>query len=427
MQLEKFPMLKLCYNSFYLSHVAGIAWKAWLIFWPKPYFCQVLNHYPTDISLGILGGGQLGKMLLQECHKLNIEASVLDPDPACVATGLTRQLIQGDFNDYDTVLQFGRKHQLITIEIEHVNTAALVQLIKEGVKVYPHPEKLSVIQDKSKQKRFFTDHHLPTAFYSRCQNLDALKALLAAQEISFPFVWKATHGGYDGKGVQIIHSHEAIQSLPDTSCIVESLVDIEKELAILVARNESGEVAYYPPVEMVFNPVSNLVEWVVQPANISPLAYEQIMELAEKVVHALEPIGILAIEMFLDRSGQVLLNELAPRPHNSGHLTIEANYTSQFEQHLRAILNLPLGDTRIKSPAVMLNLTGEKGYSGPAYYEGLNLAFQTSGASVHLYGKKQTRPDRKMGHITICAENSDKALKTALLLQENIKVISKNA
>ncbi len=387
----------------------------------------MLNHFPSEWRLGILGGGQLGKMLLQECHKLSLEASVLDPDAQCVSYGLTNNFTHGNFNDYETVLQFGRQHHWITVEIEHVNTDALLQLEQEGVKVFPRPEMLAMIQDKSRQKRFFTENQLPTAFYSRCQNLSELKALLAAQELTFPFVWKSARGGYDGKGVKIISSFEELTTLPDTTCIAESLVEIEKELAILVARNERGEVAFYPPVEMVFNPVSNLVEWVVQPANISPLAYEQIMELAEKLVSALQPVGIIAIEMFLDKSGKVLLNELAPRPHNSGHLTIEANHTSQFEQHLRAILNLPLGDTGMKSPAVMLNLTGAAGYSGPAIYQGLELAFQTPGASIHLYGKKQTRPDRKMGHITLCSNDTEQALKSALVLQQHIKIISHHA
>ena len=369
----------------------------------------------------------MGKMLLQECHKLSLQASVLDPDSDCVSAGLTNHFVQGNFNDFNTVLNFGRKHQVVTVEIEHVNVEALIQLEQEGVKVFPRPEMLAMIQDKSRQKRFFKENNLPSAFYSRCRNLEELRTLLSAQEILFPFVWKAALGGYDGKGVKIVSSFQELEDLPDTTCIAESLVDIEKELAILVARNENGEVAFYPTVDMVFNPVSNLVEWVVQPANISPLAYEQIMELAEKLVEALQPVGIIAIEMFLDKSGKVLLNELAPRPHNSGHLTIEANQTSQFEQHLRAILNLPLGDTAMKSAAVMLNLTGADGYSGPAIYQGLDMAFQTQGAAVHLYGKKQTRPNRKMGHITLCSNDTEQALKNALLLQQQIKIVSNHA
>lgn len=387
----------------------------------------MLDHFPSELRLGILGGGQLGKMLLQECHKLSLQASVLDPDSDCVSAGLTKYFIHGNFNDYNTVLDFGRQHHIVTVEIEHVNVDALFQLEREGIQVFPRPEMLAMIQDKSSQKRFFKDNSLPSAFYSKCRNLEELRTLLAAQELLFPFVWKAARGGYDGKGVKIISSIQELDGLPDTPCIAESYVDIEKELAILVARNKNGEVAFYPPVEMVFNPVSNLVEWVVQPANISPLAYEQIMELAENLVDALQPVGIIAIEMFLDKSGQVLLNELAPRPHNSGHLTIEANYTSQFEQHLRAILNLPLGDTAMKSAAVMLNLTGAEGHSGPAMYQGLDMAFQTSGAAVHLYGKNETRPNRKMGHITLCSNDTEQALKYALILQKNIKIISNHA
>lgn len=387
----------------------------------------MLTNFPSEPRLGILGGGQLGKMLLQECHKLDIAAAVLDPDLHCVSAPMAQPFVQGSFRDFQTVLDFGRKQQVLTVEIEHVHVEALLQLEKEGVKVFPQPEVLALIQDKSKQKRFFSEHQLPTAFFCRCQNLLELKHLLSAQELTFPFVWKSTHGGYDGKGVKIVSDAEALTLLPDVPCIAEALIEIDKELAILVARNEQGAVAYYPPVEMVFNPVSNLVEWVAQPANISPLAYEQIMDIAEKLVHFLQPIGLLAIELFLDKNGQVLINELAPRPHNSGHLTIEANHTSQFEQHLRAILGLPLGDTGMKSPAVMLNLTGAPGYVGEVCYEGMELAFQTPGASIHLYGKKETRPDRKMGHITLCATHLEQALKEALALQKNIKVISRHA
>ncbi len=369
----------------------------------------------------------MGKMLLQECQKMDIAASVLDPDFECVASGLASSFTSGSFRDFQTVLDFGRKCHVVTVEIEHVNAEALHQLKKEGINVFPQPEVISLIQDKSKQKRFFAENRLPTAFFARCQGLEELRLLIAAQDISFPFVWKSTHGGYDGKGVMVLESNEDLHTLPNVPCIAEAYVSIEKELAIITARNEHGEVAYYPPVEMVFNPVSNLVEWVAQPANISPMAHEQIMDIAERVLSALKPVGLLAIELFQDKQGHILINELAPRPHNSGHLTIEANYTSQFEQHLRAILGLPLGDTGMKSPAVMLNLTGSASHSGEVKYLGLENVFRTSGASLHLYGKKQTRPDRKMGHITLCNEQIEQALNQALYLQEQIKVVSKHA
>lgn len=371
-----------------------------------------------ETRLGILGGGQLGRMLLQAGVDLNIYTLILDPDPDAPCKALCNEFYVGSFADYDTVYTFGKKCEIVTIEIEHVNTEALLQLKKEGVKVYPEPEVIKVIQDKGLQKEFYRQHRIPTADFRLLQN----KAELAQQQDFLPAFQKLRTLGYDGRGVTRISSVTDFEKGFDAPSVLEKLIDYEKELAILVARNASGEVSSFPVVELVFHPVHNLVDYLFSPANISPEIERRAQEVAIQVINQFNMIGLLAVEMFLTKDGQILVNEVAPRPHNSGHHTYKANYTSQFEQHLRAILNLPLGNTNLHSAAVMLNLLGEPGFSGEAQYEGVQEALALSGVTIHLYGKKYTRPARKMGHVTVTAATVAEATQKANIVKEVIKV-----
>jgi len=371
-----------------------------------------------EIRLGILGGGQLGRMLLQAGIDLNVYTLILDPDKEAPCKSLCNEFFVGSFADYATVYAFGKKCDVVTIEIEHVNTAALLQLKQEGVKVFPEPEVIKIIQDKGLQKEFYQKHGIPTADFRLLQNKSELE-----QYTNFlPAFQKLRTLGYDGRGVTRITSPADFDKSFAAPTVLEKLVDYEKELAVLVARNPSGEVSCFPVVELVFHPVHNLVDYLFSPAAISPAVEQQAQAIAKQVIQALNMVGLLAVEMFLTKEGKILVNEVAPRPHNSGHHTYKANLTSQFEQHLRAILNLPLGDTQGHSAAVMLNLLGEPGYAGPAQYEGLPEALALPGVSIHLYGKKYTRPARKMGHVTITAATVTEATQKANKVKEVIKV-----
>ncbi|QMU26821.1 5-(carboxyamino)imidazole ribonucleotide synthase [Adhaeribacter radiodurans] len=371
-----------------------------------------------ETRLGILGGGQLGRMLLQAGIDLNIYTLVLDPDREAPCKSLCNEFHVGSFAEYDTVYTFGKKCDVVTIEIEHVNTAALLRLKQEGVRVFPEPEVIKVIQDKGSQKEFYQQHSIPTAEFRLLQD----KTELAQQEAFLPAFQKLRTLGYDGRGVTRITSSADFTKGFEAPSVLEKLVDYEKELAVLVARNERGEVSCFPVVELVFHPVHNLVDYLFAPAAISAEIGQKAQEIAKQVIQAFNMTGLLAVEMFLTKGGQILVNEVAPRPHNSGHHTFKANLTSQFEQHLRAILNLPLGDTQEHSAAVMLNLLGEPGFSGEAKYEGLQQALAVPGVSIHLYGKKFTRPARKMGHVTITATTVAEATQKANNIKEVIKV-----
>lgn len=371
-----------------------------------------------EIRLGILGGGQLGRMLLQAGIDLNLYTLILDPDPDAPCKSLCNEFYVGSFADYDTVYEFGKKCVIVTIEIEHVNTDALLQLKKEGIKIYPEPEVIKIIQDKGLQKAFYRQHQIPTADFRLLQDNTELK-----QCVDFlPAFQKLRTLGYDGRGVTKISSAVDFGKSFEAPSVLEKLVDYEKELAVIVARNERGEVSCFPVVELVFHPVHNLVDYLFSPANISPQIEERAQEVAKQVITAFNMVGILAVEMFLTKDGQILVNEVAPRPHNSGHHTFKANLTSQFEQHLRAILNLPLGNTQLHSAAVMLNLLGEPGFSGEAQYVGLQQALAIPGVTIHLYGKKFTRPARKMGHVIIMAATVEEAKQKAKFVKEAIKV-----
>lgn len=378
----------------------------------------------SDFKLGILGGGQLGKMLCQAASTWDIATWVLDPDPEASAAELCTRFFNGSFRDYETVLQFGRQVDLLTIEIEGVNIEAVEQLDKEGVTIFPEPRCLRIIRDKGLQKEFYAKNKLPTAGFSLFQNADEVREAIRNGGLKLPFVQKTRLAGYDGQGVLVVKSENDLDKLFDTPSLAEDFVEEALEIAVIVSRNIHGELAVYPAVEMIFNPVANLVEYLLSPARINNEMAEEAAHIAIETARALNITGLLAVEMFVDKSGRILINEVAPRPHNSGHHTIESALTSQYEQHLRAILGLHPGSTHMTSPAVMVNILGQPGYSGPAIYEGLNEVLAIEGVKLHIYGKKITRPFRKMGHATILDPNAGKALEKAAFVLNTLRVIS---
>ena len=384
-----------------------------------------MSYFSTDFTLGILGGGQLGKMLLSETLKYDIRTIVLDPSAEAPARFGCHAFFQGDLMDYDTVYQFGKEADLLTFEIENVNVDALERLEQEGVKVYPTPASLRIIQDKGAQKAFYKAHGIPTAPFEAFDSPTLLAAAVAEGRWTYPFVWKSTRFGYDGNGVKIVRSSQDLHSLPQGPCIAELCANIDKELAVIVARSPKGEVATYPVVEMEFHPEANQVEYVLCPARIAETISSQARKIALQVAEAFGSIGLLAVELFLTKGGEIWVNEVAPRPHNSGHYSIEASYTSQFEQHLRAILDLPLGSTESKVAGVMVNLVGAEGYAGDVIYEHIEDVLSLPGVTPHIYGKRQTRPFRKMGHITITHPDIEQARSLAQKVKKTIKVISR--
>lgn len=382
------------------------------------------NYFSSNFTLGIVGGGQLGKMLLQETRRLDIQTKVLDPSPVAPCRIGCNAFTQGALTDFDTVLNFGRDCDVITIEIENINTDALKQLVSEGKKVYPQPQVVELIKSKITQKEFYADHNIPTAAFQVFHTKQELITAFEGEKFTLPSVWKVATGGFDGRGVEVLKDAKQLQNLPDAPCLVEEWVPFEKELAVVVARSESGEVNAFPTVEMDFHPTANLVEYVFSPGLIPANVSEQARSLAIHVAEKLKVVGILAVEMFITQSGKLLINEVAPRVHNSGHLSIEGNYISQFDQHLRAILDLPLGETATVKPAVMVNLVGEENHTGPVRYEGIEAIMKMPGVYVHLYGKAETRPFRKMGHVTIIADELEIAREKAKVVKETIKVVS---
>ncbi|MFS4456454.1 5-(carboxyamino)imidazole ribonucleotide synthase [Maribacter sp. 2304DJ31-5] len=384
-----------------------------------------MNYFSSDFKLGILGGGQLGKMMLYETRKWDIATKVLDASIEAPCRIACNEFVQGSLLDYETVYGFGKDVDVLTIEIENVNLDALEQLEKEGVKVYPQSKPLRIIQNKAKQKLFYVDNNIPTAGFQRFAYLSEIKDSIANGGLSFPFVWKVAQFGYDGQGVKIVRKLEDLDGLPSGECITEIMVPFKNELAVIVARNSSGNLATYPVVEMEFHPEANQVEYVVCPARIDSKVAEKAKNLALKVAQKIELTGLLAVEMFQTEDDEILVNEVAPRPHNSGHYSIEASYTNQFEQHLRAILNLPLGRTESKLAGIMVNLTGAEGHTGDVVYENMEQILDMNGVTPHIYGKKQTRPFRKMGHVTIVDKDIAKARIVAQQVKETINVISK--
>ena len=385
-----------------------------------------MNYFSSDFKLGILGGGQLGKMLLAETQKFDIQTYVLDPsDEAPCRFGAT-SFFKGDLMDFDSVYNFGKKVNLLTIEIENVNLDALQKLEGEGLKVYPSSATLRQIQNKGKQKDFYIDNDIPTSSFKKFSNLENLKSEIVNLQslIKMPFVWKCAQFGYDGNGVKVVRQISDLENLPNVECIAEEMIDFKNELAVIVTRSVSGEIKTYPVVEMEFHPEANQVEYVICPARIDDKVAKKAQEIALKVSEKFNHVGLLAVEMFQTKNDEILVNEVAPRPHNSGHHTIEASYTSQFENHLRAILDLPLGKTDSKVAGIMVNLVGAENFSGPVIYENIDKIMEIDGVTPHIYGKRETRPFRKMGHVTIVNEDMVEARRIAEIVKNSIRVIS---
>lgn len=382
--------------------------------------------FDTTQKIGILGGGQLGKMLCLAAADWDLKTGVLDASADFPAGPYCTEFTAGDFNRYEDVLAFGRDKAVITIEIEHVDTEALRELERQGKIVHPRPDALEVIKDKGRQKEFYRQNHIPTAPFELFDDEKQLLAALETGRWALPLVQKTRTAGYDGRGVAILRDQADLESkLLRGPCLAEALVPVQTELAVIAARNARDEVAVFPAVEMDFHPEANLVEWLICPARVSTLVVAQAEALAERVIRAFDLCGLLAVELFLTPAGELLVNEVAPRPHNSGHHTIDSAATSQFQQHLRAICNLPLGPTEQKTAAVMLNLLGAPGHQGPVYYEGLAECLALAGVHVHLYGKNETKPFRKMGHVTVTADTIDAAIRKARFVKEHLHVISR--
>ncbi|MCH4551551.1 5-(carboxyamino)imidazole ribonucleotide synthase [Aestuariibaculum lutulentum] len=383
-----------------------------------------MNYFSSNFKLGILGGGQLGKMLLNDTRKFDIYTCVLDSSNEAPCKIASNEFHLGDLMDYDAVYNFGKQVDVLTIEIENVNVDALEALEKEGIKVYPASKTLRTIQNKARQKLFYKDNNLPTSPFTRFAYTSEVKEAIDHGSLTVPFVWKSAQFGYDGQGVKIVKSVSDLEGLPNVECIAEELVPFKNELAVIVARTPSGESKNFPVVEMEFHPEANQVEYVICPARIPEDVAQKAIDVALKTSEAFNHVGLLAVEMFQTHNDEILINEVAPRPHNSGHQSIEASYTSQFEQHLRAILDLPLGRTDSKVGGVMVNLVGAEGYSGNVIYENISTIMGLDGVTPHIYGKKQTRPFRKMGHVTIVDQDINQARKIAEEVKSTIKVIS---
>ena len=383
-----------------------------------------MNYFSSDFKLGILGGGQLGKMLLSDTRKFDIQTYVLDPSDEAPCKIACNQFFKGDLMDFETVYNFGKLVDVLTFEIELVNLEALVKLEDEGLKVYPSPKTLKLIQNKGIQKDFYIQHTIPTANYKRFPNLKSVVFDILDSKLKLPFVWKCTEFGYDGNGVKVIREISDLDNLANVECIAEEMVPFKNELAVIVCRNPSGDMKTYPVVEMEFHPEANQVEYVICPARIDDKVAEKARAIALNVSEKFNHVGLLAVEMFQTEDDEILVNEVAPRPHNSGHYSIEASYTSQFENHLRAILDLPLGNTDSKVAGIMVNLVGEEGFSGDVIYENIEKILGWDGVTPHIYGKKQTRPFRKMGHVTIVNEDINEARRIAEDVKNTIRVIA---
>ena len=380
--------------------------------------------FSSNKIIGILGGGQLGKMTLEASNKWGLKIYILDPDENCPSKSLCSKFFQGDLMDFDTVYNFGKEVDLITIEIENINVDALEELKKENKIVYPQPEILKIIQDKSLQKEFYSKHNIPSAPFKKFISKEELKNFISNDERQYPFIWKSSKMGYDGYGVKLIKDNNSFENIPDKHCIIEDKAKIEKELSVMVVSTPSGEIINYPVVEMQFNSESNQVEYIISPARIEKEIKEKAESLAIKVSKSFGNIGLLAVEMFLTTDGDILVNEVAPRPHNSYHFSIEGSKTSQFEQLIRSILDLPSGKTNTTNNSVMVNLVGDQNKKGPVIYKNMDQIIGIEGVNPHIYGKKETRPNRKMGHITVINPNIDEAIKIAKEIKKTVKVTS---
>jgi 5-(carboxyamino)imidazole ribonucleotide synthase len=376
--------------------------------------------YGNSTRLGMIGGGQLGRMFIQEAINFDVQVHVLDPDPNAPCKHIAQTFSQGSLTDFDALYNFGLDKDVLTVEIENVNIEALEELEKLGKKVFPQPNVLKIIKDKGLQKQFYADHAIPTADFVLIQSHDEIN-----QHLDFlPCMQKMRTGGYDGKGVQAIRTEKDLDKAFTVPSVLEKMIPFEKELSVIVARNESGDMVVYPAVECEFSEEANLVEFLFAPANITAEIEAKAAELAKMVIQKLNMVGILAVELFLTKEGELLVNEIAPRPHNSGHHTIECNVTSQFEQHMRSVLNLKLGATDILQAGAMINLLGEKGFEGPVYYEGLEKFIGYPGVHPHIYGKTLTKPFRKMGHVTIAGKSLEEVKELAHKVKSGIRVLS---
>ena len=380
--------------------------------------------FSSNKIIGILGGGQLGKMTLEVSNKFGIKVYILDPDENCPSKSLCTKFFQGDLMDFDTVYNFGKEVDLITIEIENINIEALEKLKKERKTVYPQPEILKIIQDKSLQKDFYLRNKIPSTPFKKCNSKEEIQNFISNGDRSYPFIWKSSKMGYDGYGVKLIKDNNSIENIPDKPCIIEDKAEIEKELSVMVVSMPSGKIVNYPVVEMEFNSESNQVEYIISPARIKKEIKEKAENLALRVSQSFGNIGLLAVEMFLTTTGDILVNEVAPRPHNSYHFSIEGSETSQFEQLIRSILDLPIGKTNMINNSVMVNLVGENNAKGPVIYKNMDQIIGIKGVNPHLYGKKETRPNRKMGHVTVINSNIEEAIKIAKEIKTTVKVTS---
>ena len=383
-----------------------------------------MNFFSSKFKIGILGGGQLGKMLLFDSKRYDLHTKVMDPNKDAPCSNIADEFIVGNLNDYNDVINFGKLVDIITIEIENVNTEALEYLEKIGKKVYPPSKAIKIIQNKCEQKIFYKFNDLPTATFTNYSSLANLKEDLKKESIEFPFVWKSAKFGYDGKGVKIINKPDDLDSISDGLCLVEEKVFIKKEISVIVSRNVEGKMKCFPVVEMEFNDTSNLVEYVMCPADISNEISTRAYKIAQNISEKLEMVGLLAVELFITDDNKILINEVAPRPHNSGHHTIECCITSQFDQHIRSILNLNPGKTDIIIPGIMVNLIGENKIEGDALYKNINHIFDFPGVYIHIYGKKKSRLNRKMGHITIVNKEISKAIEIGKKIKKKVKVTS---
>lgn len=374
------------------------------------------NFNYSNLKLGIIGGGQLGKIMSQKAKKMGFHVTILDPTFNCPAAQVSDKHIMGGFHDSEKLEQLVQETDVTTFELEHVDTSILKELYDHGHKIYPSPYTIELIQNKYEQKKLLDEKGIPVPRYKNVENDEDLASF------GFPVIQKAKMGGYDGKGVQMLKTEADISKRLPTESFIEELVDIDKELAVIVARNIEGETKCYPVVEMLFDERVNICDSVMAPANISKEVEAKCVEVSIQSVEALEGVGIFAVELFLTKQGEVLVNEIAPRAHNSGHYTVEACATSQFEQIIRAVTNLPLGSTKLISPAVMINLLGEEGYEGEPFIDGIHDALEIPELSYHLYGKSFTKPFRKMGHITVLDDDINKALEKAMKAKDILKV-----
>tara|TARA_B100000989_G_scaffold127545_1_gene94707 strand:- start:7445 stop:8596 length:1152 start_codon:yes stop_codon:yes gene_type:complete len=380
--------------------------------------------FAENKTIGILGGGQLGKMVLDVSNKWGLNVFILDPDKDCPSSKLCKKFFKGDLMDYDTVVEFGKQTDIITIEIENVNVKSLKYLESINKKVYPQANVIEIIQDKSTQKKFYQNHGIPTSSFKIFNGIDEIKDKISRGEISFPFIWKASRMGYDGYGVKKITNNKSLEEIINCHCIIEEMIDIKKELSVMVGSRESGERIVYPAVEMEFNKKSNQVEYILSPAQIDNDIKFKAEKLAYKVSEKFNIIGIIAVEMFLTNENELLVNEVAPRPHNSYHFSIEGSYTSQFEQFLRSILNIPLGSTKILENSVMVNLVGDTNSKGKVVYKNFDQIVGIEGVNPHIYGKFESRPNRKMGHVTVINKDLNIAKMIAKEVKETVIISS---